>query len=192
MWENQDGNTKYTKHSRNFCNFRKELVYRYYCACMPGTPPFGNRGPIWNTTKRVNTMSNSIKNVVTATANVINTATSTISVGSQLIADGSAMLNKGVLASPDVLKSLLEAPFAAAKGYIMESDGVTADVAEARAYKYIKQSLAQTITDGSEGAGKLMVNLFDDDDTDDDSANALEAAKQLIKEHKAAEKLANA
>lgn len=113
-------------------------------------------------------MSKSIKNVVTATANIINTATSTINVGAQLVADGSAMLNTAVLHSPDVMRALLQAPFAAAKGYIMENEGVSEEIAEARAYRFIKQDLARTITDGSTGAGKLLVSLFDDEEADVD------------------------
>ena len=122
-------------------------------------------------------MSKSINNVVKASKNLINAGASTISVGAQLVADGSELLNNSVGQTPAVLSALLTTPFAAAKGYIMESEGVTAEVAEARAYRFIRQDLARTITEGSEGAGKLMVSLFDDDDERVSTVDTKEEAK---------------
>jgi len=112
-------------------------------------------------------MSNSIHNVVQAVKNVTRAATSTISVGAQMVADGTELLNVSVVETPQVLKALLASPFAAAKGYIIESEGVTAEVAEARAYRYIRQELSRTITEVGEGSGKLLAELLKEDDIDD-------------------------
>ena len=111
-------------------------------------------------------MSNSINNIVRASKNIINAATSTISVGAQMVADGTELLNASVVETPQVCKALLSSPFAAAKGYIMESEGVTADVAEARAYLYIRQELSTTIEQVGVGSGKLLADLLKDEDDD--------------------------
>lgn len=111
-------------------------------------------------------MSNSIVNLVQAVKNVTRAATSTISVGAQMVADGTELLNSGVVETPQVMRALLSAPFAAAKGYIMESEQVTADVAEARAYRFVRQELSRTITEVGEGSGKLLAELLKDDDAE--------------------------
>ncbi len=111
-------------------------------------------------------MSNSIHNVVQAVKNVTRAATSTISVGAQMVADGTELLNTSVVETPQVMRALLSAPFAAAKGYIMESEHCSADVAEARAYRYIRQELSRTITEVGEGSGKLLAELLAEDDAE--------------------------
>jgi len=78
-------------------------------------------------------------------------------------ADSMGVLEKGVKASPAVVKALLSAPFAAAKGYIMESEGVAEDVAEERAYKYLKQDLSATIEQVGVGSGKLLADVLKDE-----------------------------
>lgn len=108
-------------------------------------------------------MSSSIINVVQAVKNVTRAATSTISVGAQMVADGTELLNDSVVETPQVMKALLSAPFAAAKGYIMESEQVTEEVAEARAYRYVRQELSRTITEVGEGSGKLLAELLAED-----------------------------
>ena len=104
-------------------------------------------------------MSSSIHNVVQAVKNVTRAATSTISVGAQMVADGTELLNAGVVETPQVMRALLASPFAAAKGYIQEAEGVSADVAEARAYRFVRQELSRTITEVGEGSGKLLAEL---------------------------------
>ena len=111
-------------------------------------------------------MSKSLNNVVRAVKNITHAATSTISVGAQMVADGTELLNNSVVETPAVMKALLASPCAAAKGYIMEAEGVSADVAEARAYKYVRQELSRTITDLGEGSGKLLADLLAEDDDD--------------------------
>lgn len=112
-----------------------------------------------------------IKDITKATGNTINAATSTINVGAQMVADGTELLNKSIVSTPDVLKALLQSPFAAAKGYIMEAEGVSADVAEERAYKYVNQELSLTITEAGEGAGKLLAELLEEDEPETSKAN---------------------
>jgi len=111
-------------------------------------------------------MSKSINNVVRASKNIINAATSTISVGAQMVADGTELLNASVVEAPQVMKALLSSPFAAAKGYIMESEGVSEEIAEARAYRYIKQELSVTIEEVGVGSGKLLADLLKEEDDD--------------------------
>ena len=112
-----------------------------------------------------------INNVVHASKNIINAATSTVSVSAQMVADGTELLNDSVTQTPLVLKALLTAPFAAAKGYIMESEGVGEAQAEARAYRFIKQSLSVTIEEVGVGSGKLLADLLRDEE--DNAASAL-------------------
>lgn len=115
-------------------------------------------------------MSKSINNIVKASKNVVHAATSTISVGAQLIADGTELLNNSIVETPQVAKALLATPFAAAKGYIMEAEGVTAEVAEARAYKYLKQELSHTIEEVGVGSGKLLADILREDLENDGKA----------------------
>ena len=112
-------------------------------------------------------MSNSIQNVVQASKNIINAATSTISVGAQMVADGTELLNNAVVETPQVMKALLAAPFAAAQGYIMEAEGVDSAEAEARAYRFVRQELSRTITEAGVGSGKVLANLLKEDNLDD-------------------------
>ena len=81
-----------------------------------------------------------------------------------MVADGTELLNKGVVETPQVMKALLASPFAAAKGYIMESEGVSSDVAEERAYRFVKQELSRTIEEVGVGSGKLLADLLKEDD----------------------------
>ena len=111
-------------------------------------------------------MSKSINNIVKASKNIINAATSTISVGAQMVADGTELLNASVVDTPKVMGALLATPFAAAKGYIMESEGVSEEIAEARAYHYLNQQLSTTIEEVGVGSGKLLADLLKEDDID--------------------------
>ena len=108
-------------------------------------------------------MAKAINNIVTASKNVINAATNTINVGCQVIADSTELLNAGISDTPAVCRALLQSPCAAAKGYIMEAEGVDAKEAEARAYRYVRQELSRTITEAGEGSGKLLAALLADE-----------------------------
>jgi hypothetical protein len=113
---------------------------------------------------------NSINNVVKASKNIIHAATSTINVGAKMVADGTELLNASIVETPQVCKALLASPFAAAKGYIMESEGVSEEIAEARAYRYIKQELSRTIEEVGVGSGKLLADMLKEDVADDSEA----------------------
>ena len=94
---------------------------------------------------------------------VINTIDTPLSLGStalQLTADGANLVNKTASATPAVLKAIFKSPIDAVVGYIMEAEGVTKDVAQKRAYKYLEQDVATTIADAGEGAGKLLAELL--------------------------------
>ena len=107
-----------------------------------------------------------INNLVQATKNVVNAASTTISVGAQLVVDGTELLNASVVETPQVAKALLATPFAATKGFIMEAEGVSEEVAEARAYKYLRQELSHTIQEVGVGSGKLLADLLKEDEAD--------------------------
>lgn len=108
-----------------------------------------------------------ISNVVQAGKNVVGAAANTLSVSAQVLADGTGLINDSIGEAKPVLKALLTAPFAAAKGYIMESEGVSESEAEARAYRFIKQSLSTTIEEVGVGSGKLLADLLKEEDLED-------------------------
>ena len=116
-------------------------------------------------------MTNSVNNVVRATKNIVYAASSLIDVSAQLVADGTELLNSGITEAPQVTKALLASPFAAAKGYIMESEGVSEEQAEERAYRYLKQQLSVTIEEVGVGSGKLLAIMMKDDDEDVGTVN---------------------
>ena len=107
-----------------------------------------------------------VTNVVTAVKNILNTAGNSIEVASTLVADGTGVVNKSVSSTPAVLNALLTAPFAAAKGYIMESEGVSAEEAELRAYRFIRQNLSVTIEQAGVGSGKVLAAILAEEDLD--------------------------
>ena len=127
-------------------------------------------------------MAQAVNNLVQASKHLINAASSTINVGCQVINDGSKLINSGVQDTPAVCKALFESPCAAAKGYIMEAEGVSAEEAEARAYKYVRQELSRTITEAGEGSGKLLAALLKDDLVEGDVS-----VEDLAKQHTKAE-----
>ena len=101
-----------------------------------------------------------VNNVVNATGNILNTVGNGIEVSSELVAAGTGVINHSVKSTPAILGALLTAPFAAAKGYIMESEGVTADEAELRAYRFVRQNLSVTITEAGVGTGKAIAAIL--------------------------------
>ena len=122
-------------------------------------------------------MSKSINNLVKASMNIIHASTSLIDVGAQMVADGTELLSNSIVETPQVCKALLSSPFAAAKGYIMEAEGVSEEVAEARAYRYLKQELSRTIEEVGVGSGKLLADLLKEDLDDDAPASTKKLAK---------------
>lgn len=81
----------------------------------------------------------------------------------EVTADALGYVESGVKSTPAVVKSLLQLPFAAAKGYIMESEGVSSKEAEERAYRYARQELSRTIEEAGEASGKLLAELMKED-----------------------------
>lgn len=120
-------------------------------------------------------MAKAINNVKRAVSNTVNAATSTVAVSSELLADSTGLITNTVQATPAVLKALLEAPFAAAKGYLMDAEGLSAEQAEAKAYHYLRQDVAKTVTEVSEAGGRLFSDLMKDDD--DDNTKDVESDK---------------
>ncbi len=112
-------------------------------------------------------MAKVINNIKKSVSNTVGAAASTVAVSSQVLADSTGMITSTVEATPAVLKALLQAPFAAAKGYLQEAEGLTAEEAEARAYLFLRQKADQTVTDGAEAIGGFLADMFKDDDTDD-------------------------
>ena len=115
-------------------------------------------------------MSN-VRNIRKSVNNIVTAATSTVAVGTEVVADTTGLISGSIAATPDVLKALLTTPFSAAKGYLIEAEGLTEEQARAVAFKYLEQDLAVTITEVSEGAGKLAAAMFEDDEDDVDNAD---------------------
>jgi hypothetical protein len=88
-----------------------------------------------------------------------------------MTADGLGYIESGIKSTPAVVKALLTMPFAAAKGYIMEAEGVSAEEASLRAYKYVDQELSRTIEEAGEASGKLLAELLKDEPTTDGTAS---------------------
>ena len=110
------------------------------------------------------TMSNNIKNIKKAVGSTVSAATGVVAVGTEVVADSSSLISNSIGATPAVLKALLLSPFSAAKGYLMEAEDLTAEQAEAVAFKYLEQDVATTIQEASEGSGKLIAQLLDEDE----------------------------
>lgn len=113
------------------------------------------------------TKSNNVRNIKRSVGNTLNAATGAVAVTTEVIADASELLANSISQTPAVLKALLHSPFSAAKGYLMEAEGLSEQEAEAVAFHYLNQDLSTTIREGSEGVGKLTAALFEDDDSDD-------------------------
>jgi len=109
-------------------------------------------------------MSSNIKNIKKAIGNTIGAATSTVAVTTEAVADSSGLLANSIASTPAVLKALLVSPFSAAKGYLIEAEGLSEEQAQAAAFHYLNQSVATTIAQTSEGVGKLTASLFEDDE----------------------------
>ena len=108
-------------------------------------------------------MSNNLRNVKKSVSNTLSATTGVVATSAELLADTTGLLSSSIAATPAVLKALLSTPFTAAKGYLMEAEGLTEVQAEKVAYHYIKQDVATTITEAGEGAGKLAAQLFEED-----------------------------
>lgn len=109
-------------------------------------------------------MSSNIKNIKKAVGSTVSAATGVVAVGTEVVADSSSLISNSIGATPSVLKALLLSPFSAAKGYLMEAEDLTAEQAEVAAFKYLEQDVATTIRETSEGSGKLIAQLFDEDE----------------------------
>lgn len=115
-------------------------------------------------------MSN-VKNIKKSIGNTFSAATAVVSVSTEVVADASGFVSSSIGSTPAVLKALLQAPFSAAKGYLMEAEDMTEEEAELAAFKYINQEVAVTVKQGGEASGKLIAQLFAEEvDDADDSA----------------------
>ena len=118
-------------------------------------------------------MSNSTAtNIKTIAKGAVNVPLEVGAAAVQVTADSVDVATSGVRATPGVIKAILRAPFEAASGYIQEAEGVTRDEAQERAFRYLKQDLAQTIDEGAEASGKLLAEFLKDDDDNADAKKA--------------------
>lgn len=115
--------------------------------------------------------SNNVRNIKRSISNTAAAATGTIAVATEVTADLSEFLANSISSTPAVLKALLQAPFSAAKGYLIEAEGLNEEQAEAIAFHYLNQDLAVTVREGSEGLGKAIASLLEDDDDDVNTGN---------------------
>lgn len=119
-------------------------------------------------------MSNNIKNIKKAVGSTVSAATGIVAVGTEVVADTSSLISNSISATPSVFKALLMTPFSAAKGYLMQAEELTAEQAEAVAFKYITQDVTTTIQKASEGSGKLIAQLFEEDEDPINISNMVE------------------
>ncbi len=115
-----------------------------------------------------------------AVSNTASAITGTVSVATEVVADTSGLLANSIASTPGVFKALFASPFSAAKGYLMEADGKSAEEAEEAAFYYLNQDVATTIDQAGESAGKLVAKLFEDDDDEDPITTA--EKKEVINE----------
>ena len=120
-------------------------------------------------------MSNNINNIATSVRNIIGAATGTVAVATKLLADGTALTAAAIAATPDAGKALVHVPLAAAEGVFIQN-GMDKAEAHTKAYKYVNQPLATTITQVATSAGSLAAEMWadlDDEPTNgnDDNAN---------------------
>lgn len=108
----------------------------------------------------MNTVKQDVKSII---SNSVSVPLALGATALKVTADTAEYTNKSIGATPAVIKAILQAPFAAAKGYIMEAEGVESEEAELRAYRYVKQDLSTTIEEAGEGAGKLLAELLKED-----------------------------
>lgn len=111
-------------------------------------------------------MSN-VRNIARAATSTIGAATSTVAVSGELVADGAELVQTTVKATPAILKALLQLPFAAGVGYLMEAEGLTEAEAHIVAYHYVNQPVAKTIEEAGQAAGKLVAKMAEDLDDED-------------------------
>ena len=103
-------------------------------------------------------MSN-IKNIKRSIVNIITATASTASVLTQVLADGTEVGAKSIASSPAVLKELMQVPFSATEGVLIDQ-GMDEDKAHKKAYKYVNQDVATSIREGSVGSGKMLNKLW--------------------------------
>lgn len=123
-------------------------------------------------------MSQNIKNIKKSVSNTVSAITGTVAVSTEVVADASGLLANSIASTPAVLKALLSTPFAAAKGYLMEAEGLTEEQARAAAYVYLEQDFALTVEQAGTGAGRMVAKLFEELSDDDDTADTLEQRNQ--------------
>ena len=122
-------------------------------------------------------MSNNINNIATSVRNIIGAATGTVAVATKLLADGTALTAAAIAATPDAGKALVQAPLAAYEGVLTQGEnGMSAADAHTKAYRYVNQPLATTITQVATSAGSMAAEMWADLDepestTNDDNAN---------------------
>ncbi len=103
-------------------------------------------------------MSNNIRNIKKGTSELFNLATSTFS------------WSVGAVAStPGALVEVVQLPFSASVGYLMESNGLSEEEATAVAYRVVNAPIRESIKKVGQGSGKLIAQLMEDDA---DEANA--------------------
>ena len=111
-------------------------------------------------------MNKSVNNVTKSVSNIAKATTGALATTTEVLADSTGVLSSSIESTPAVLKALLTVPFNAAKGYLMEAEGLTKEEAELVAYKYIKQDISVTINESAESLGKIAASMYaDDEDT---------------------------
>ena len=105
-----------------------------------------------------------IKNIKKSVGKTVAAVTGTVAVSTEVVADTSGLVANSIASTPAVLKALLVSPFSAAKGYLMEAEGLSEKEARARAFHILEQDVAVTVEKAGEGAGKAIAMLLEEDE----------------------------
>jgi len=130
-----------------------------------------------------NTMSNNIRNIKKSISNTLTAVTSVVAVSTEVIADTSGLIAGSIGAAPGVVKAVLATPFSATQGYLMESQGVSEELAHKAAYHILEQDMSVTVEQAGVGVGKLIAMLLEDDE---DDANNADKIKLVDEDHRVA------
>ena len=104
-------------------------------------------------------MATIVNNLVSSTKSIFNAASKTLVVTTDVVAKGSALLNSSIEHGPAIVGATLRTPFNAAEGYLV-ADGVEAQEAHERAYRFITQDVSVTIDQAGVALGSGLHSLL--------------------------------
>ena len=121
--------------------------------------------------------NNTIKELKGAVSDTIGLGLGSVTLTIKFGAGALKLLKNAVESTPDVGVSIIQTPLAAYEGVLTQGEnGMSAADAHTKAYRYVNQPLATTITQVATSAGSMAAEMWadlDDEPTkaDDDNAN---------------------